>query len=338
MPGAAWWVGRADAVTSRGAAGLAALEPRPRAAVESTPFDLASLTKPLATAILALMLERDGLLDLDAPLAAAFAPLAGSPYADATLRDAATHRAGFPAWRPLYLAGHRREDYVRAIASVEPGSARGRTLYSDLGYLLLGFAIESAGSESLERQFQERIGGPLRLVRAGFDAGSGRFRDAAATERGNVYERSIAGAGAAPEHFREELICGVVHDGNAWGIGGVAGHAGLFAPASDVAAIASAILEPVRLGLPARALDAMLVPAEGSGRTFGFALARETESVRGLLPDAAVGHLGFTGTSVWIDGERPRIYVLLTNRVHPQVASREFAPTRRGFHALAAAL
>ena len=338
MPGAAWWVGKAEGVVSRGAAGQAALEPQRRAAVESTPFDLASLTKPLATAILALLLEREGLLDLDAPLAATFAPLAGSPFAQATLRDAATHRAGFPAWRPLYLAGHRRDDYVRAIAAVEPGAARGATLYSDLGYLLLGFAVESAGSESLERQFQERIGGPLRLARAGFDDGSGRFRDAAATERGNVYERSIAGPGAPSEGFREELICGEVHDGNAWGIGGVAGHAGLFAPAADVAAIAVAILEPVRLGLSARALDAMLVPEAGSGRTFGFALARETESVRGVLPDGAVGHLGFTGTSVWIDAARPRVYVLLTNRVHPRVASREFAPTRRGFHALAAAL
>jgi len=339
MPGAVWWVGAPGGSVSHGAEGHAAVEPEPIPVREETPFDLASLTKPLATAVLALMLERDRLLDLDAPLQVGFPALARSPFGDATLRDAATHRGGFPAWIALYLSGQRREDYVRAIAGARPGAARGTTLYSDLGYVLLGFAIERAGRATLARQFQDRIAGPLGLSRAGFEDGSGRFADAAATERGNAYERSLAGASAAASRFREHLLRGEVHDGNAWGLGGVAGHAGLFATAEEVAAIAFAILEPARLGLSAGALDAMLVPGEReAGRTFGFALARDTESVRGVLPGHAVGHLGFTGTSLWIDAGQPRIYVLLTNRVHPSVGPREFAPTRRAFHALAAAL
>ena len=123
-------------------------------------------------------------------------------------------------------------------------------------------------------------------------------------------------------------------------MGGVAGHAGLFGTAADVAAIALAILEPRRLGLNAGSLVPMLRPvAEGAGiRTVGFIRAADAESVRGVLPDDAVGHLGFTGTSLWIDVKRPRVYVLLTNRVHPEVPKEPFTTTRRAFHALASTL
>jgi CubicO group peptidase (beta-lactamase class C family) len=150
----------------------------------------------------------------------------------------------------------------------------------------------------------------------------------------------LAGQSAPGNRFREEIPRGQVHDGNAWGLGGVAGNAGLFGTAADVAAIALAILDPRRLGLEAGALDPMLRPvAEGAGiRTVGFIRARDAESVRGVLPDDAVGHLGFTGTSLWIDVARPRVYVLLTNRVHPRVPREPFTDTRRGFHRVAAGL
>jgi CubicO group peptidase (beta-lactamase class C family) len=212
-------------------------------------------------------------------------------------------------------------------------------LYSDLGYLLLGFAVERAGGAALDRLFEERVARPLGLSRCGFPGRSDRFRDAAATERGNEYERSLASAGADDARFRRDLIRGTVHDGNAWGLGGVAGHAGLFGTASDVARIALAILEPPRLGRPRGIFEAMLVPATGDGgRTFGLLTAAGTESVKGVLADDAVGHFGFTGTSLWIEPRVARVYVLLTNRVHPVVPTADFVPTRRAFHVAAASL
>lgn len=339
MPGAAWWVGDRSGAVSHGAAGHAAIEPHVELADEQTPFDLASLTKPLATALLAALLDAEGRLDLDAPLGSVFPELRTSPFGGATLREAAAHRAGFQAWKPLYLTGATPAAYVAAIAASEPVAPRG-TVYSDLGYLLLGFAVERAAAKALDRAFDERIARPLSLTHCGFAGRGDRFADAAATERGNDYERRVAGPAGAAYRFRDDVIRGEVHDGNAWALGGVAGHAGLFATAADVAAVALAILEPRKLALPDGALDAMLRPAAvGPGsRTVGFLTAADAESVRGILPDRAVGHFGFTGTSVWIDPTRGRVYVLLTNRVHPAVPAAEFTATRRGFHALAAAL
>jgi CubicO group peptidase (beta-lactamase class C family) len=338
MPGVAWWVGSPDGADASGAFGHAAIEPAEIALASETPFDLASLTKPLATALLAVMLDRERRLSLDTTLAAVFSELEASPFGGETLRQVAAHRAGFPAWMPLYVGGTTPEAYVAAIAGCERRGASGETLYSDLGYILLGFAVERAAGATLDELFSERIARPLGLTCCGFAGGRGRFGDAAATERGNAYEQELAGATAQGYPFRRQMIRGQVHDGNAWGLGGIAGHAGLFGTAADVAAIAVAMLDPRRLGLAADALDPMLNPvADVDGaRTVGFLLAKDSESVRGVLPDAAVGHMGFTGTSLWIDAARRRLYVLLANRVHPVVPSVPFTSTRRGFHELAA--
>ncbi len=340
MPGAAWWVGDGDGAIAQGWAGHAAVEPDLSPLTPDTPFDLASLTKPLATAALATLLEREGRLRLDANMGALFPALSPSPFSGATLRDAAAHRAGFPSWLPLSMAGNTRDAYLAQIAACARRGRPGETLYSDLGYILLGFAVEDAGAATLDALFDRRIVRPLALRRCGFAGRGGAFVDAAATELAGAYERDLAGAAARPDRFRKEIRRGEVHDGNAWGLGGVAGHAGLFAPAGDVAALALAILDPRRLRLPAGALDVMLRPVvAGEGaRTFGFLRASDAESVRGILPDDAVGHAGFTGTSLWIDAARPRVYVLLTNRVHPRVPAEPFTATRRAFHELAAAL
>lgn len=337
-PGAQWWVGGPDGAISSGALGLASREPQAEPATEATPYDLASLTKPLATSVLAVILEREGRLSSAATLGASFPELGGTPYADATLRDAAYHRAGFPAWKALYLEGATREDYVASIAAAPPGAPRGTTIYSDLGYLLLGFAIERAGGAALDRLFEERVARPLGLPRCGFAGRSDKFRDAAPTEHGNVYERRLAGEGAPAGRFRDEMIRGAVHDGNAWGLGGVAGHAGLFGTAGEVAKIAIALLEPPRLGRPRGSFEAMLGRPDAGGRTLGFLTAGRTESVRDVLRDGAVGHFGFTGTSLWIEPEASRVYVLLTNRVHPAVPAEDFVATRRAFHAAAVPL
>lgn len=339
MPGAAWWVGDAAGAVSSGAVGRAAIEPVPEPASVSIPYDLASLTKPLATAFLSCDLAAERRIDLDAPLAGFIPELAGSRYAGVTVREAAVHRGGFPAWLPLYVAGHDEASYLHSIGSSDPVAPAG-TLYSDLGYIALGIALERATGETLDQLFDARVARPLGLARSGFARAPRAVADAAPTERGNAYERKLAGAAGSAYSFRTQMIRGEAHDGNAWALGGVAGHAGLFGTASDAACIAIRILARARDDAPGGPFVRMLRgwDSEPGARTLGFLRAADSDSVRGVLPDDAVGHFGFTGTSLWIDAARPRVYVLLTNRVHPSVPATAFTATRRAFHAAAAGL
>ena len=180
MAGAAWWVGDATGPIASGCFGHAAIEPTTLALGADTPFDLASLTKPLATAPLALMLARDGALSLEATLGSIFPELDSLPVGSATLRDAAAHHAGFPAWAPLYLTGGTQDAYVKAIAAQARHAQPGGTLYSDLGYLLLGFAIERAAGRPLDRLFDQRASRVPWVLRA---AASPRTRARSRTRR-----------------------------------------------------------------------------------------------------------------------------------------------------------
>jgi CubicO group peptidase (beta-lactamase class C family) len=337
MPGAAWWVEGPLTVLSRGAVGHAALAPDPESATERTVYDLASLTKPLAAALPALLLEQEGLLDPEAPLEELLPETADSPYARTTVAELASHRARFPAWRPLYLEALEPADYLSRLLATPPAVERGQTLYSDLGYILLGMVVERIQGESLDRIFERRVAKPLGLEGIGFAARGRVLEPVAPTERGNLYEREMAGGAGRGHPWRSEILRGEVHDANAWGLGGVAGHAGLFGTAAAVATIARELLKPRRLSLrnPARMFREA---TPGCGRTFGFELASQSAAAQGALPDDAPGHTGFTGTSLWIEPERERVYVLLTNRVHPAVQLRGIQPVRNEFHRLAAAL
>ncbi len=336
VPSASWRVEAAGEPVSEGTVGFRSLEPCSEPADEDTAYDLASLTKPLATALLAVLLEEEGRLDLEAPALCLVPELRGSAYEAATLLDLATHRGRLPAWRPLYLSASGLGGYLARIAAEPPACGPGETLYSDLGYILLGAAVERAGGAALDRLFAERVARPLALGRTGFAAGGRRFPATAATERGNSYERAIVGEAAAGFPWRAGVIRGEVHDANAWWLGGVAGHAGLFSTAREVARIAREILAPEVLPLGPKGRSRLLgSAADTATRTCGFARAGEFPTVAGSLPPDAVGHMGFTGTSVWLDPARARLFVLLTNRVHPVVQGEAIHEIRREFHALA---
>jgi CubicO group peptidase (beta-lactamase class C family) len=337
LPGASWRVEDADGVVEEGAVGFACLTPRREPATLQTPYDLGSLTKPLATAPALLRLHRDRRLDLRAPAAEAIEELRGAVYGTASLLEIGAHRAGFPAWKPLYLTARTLDDMLLAIARSDPAGPIGTTLYSDLGYMVLGAAAMRASGTTLDRLFEDGVARPLSLPRIGFAGPGSRFSDAAATERGNGYERRMAGEAGTGFAWREEIPRGEVHDGNAHLLGGVAGHAGLFGTAAEVAAIGLAMLASAPLALGPEERDVLLRPVAGPGsRTFGFTLAALSWAARDALPPDAPGHTGFTGTSLWLDPERGAVYVLLTNRVHPHVDDRrDLQPLRREFHRLA---
>jgi CubicO group peptidase (beta-lactamase class C family) len=337
MPGAVWWVEGPGGPVSRGAIGNAQLEPRPEPADEQRPYDLASLTKPLLTAPLLVLAEQSGELALTDPVSRWLPELGRSPYAETSLLSLATHTAGLPAWVPLCAMATDLDGFLARIAEISPAAGAGEALYSDLGYILLGAAIERASRDRLDRLFASRIASPLKLETTRFAPPRSRCDGAAPTEHGNAYERELAGEQGRGYAWRAHPLQGEVHDANAHGLGGIAGHAGLFGTAEELATLARELLHPEMLALDMRAQARLLKPAPGGcGRTVGWVTAAQSKAAAGALPDDAPGHTGFTGTSIWLDPGARRFYILLTNRVHPTVPPHDFQPARLGFHRAAA--
>jgi len=302
-------------------------------------YDLASLTKPLATGTLLLLARRDG-LDLDAPLADLLPELAGAPWGGVTFLQCATHTAGFPAWAPLYAThGASREGYLEALRELAPTAPAGtRVEYSCPGFIALGFALERAGGADLATLFADLVAGPLELGEELSFAPPPGIPVAAGEKRWLVDERLLAerDLAAVPPSGRIGVIpCG---DGNARGLDGVAGNAGLFGTAAAVAHLAAEFLpgggelltaEEAELGTRGR--------TEGleQARGIGWQLAATPECSAGTaLPSHAFGHTGFSGTSVWVDPDSRTVHVLLGNRLHPGGRTPDLHPLRRRFHLL----
>jgi CubicO group peptidase (beta-lactamase class C family) len=218
-------------------------------------------------------------------------------------------------------------------------------IYSDLGFITLGFLLEKLSGTSLDALEHKEIFAPLKLSTACFNPDA-RWRERiAASEAGNIYEREMHRQGnepAADDLWREHLIWGEVHDGNAHFLGGVAGHAGLFATAFETYRLAeqfiaqtSQLLSPETCAL----FTANLTPGLNEARSVSWQLALTENSTAGPdLPPLSFGHTGFTGTSCWIDSERARIFILLTNRTHDHAPPFvNINSVRRRFHSLAVA-
>jgi CubicO group peptidase (beta-lactamase class C family) len=285
-------------------------------------FDVASLTKVMATATLAALMADLGEIDLDAP-GRRWLPALEGEKAAITVRHLLAHAAGFPAWRPLHRSARGR-DAVLAAAVAEPLEARpgARAVYSDLGFIVLGAILEAAGGERLDRLFDARVAAPLGL-------GDTFFLPAQEGDpsRRRREGRSFAAARRTPERG---VIRGEVDDDNAWAMGGVAGHAGLFSTARDVAAFGQAWLDAVAgRSMLSREVALTFVARDGtpgSERALGWDTPSREGSALGTRLGrgrrGAVGHLGFTGTSLWLDLDREIACALLTNHVHPSGPDR----------------
>jgi len=345
FPGAAWVVGDAKRLIASGAVGSAVCDPETIPATAGTLYDLASLTKPLATALLAVLLERDGFLRMEDRVAALLPEwTCGDARDTLTLLDLLTHRSGLPAWIPLYAHAddvHGRIAYLRAVPLAHAPLCG--VTYSCPNYLLAGFALERSAGAPLDRLFVERIARPLGLGDLMFKPGAALRRRIAATEDGNRHERRIASPAADGYNgWRQAGIWGDVHDHNAWSLGGAAGNAGLFGTAGAVWSLARVFLPggPAFLGESSRAVFAHdFTPGLSQARSVGFQRASTPGSSAGpAMSAASFGHTGFTGTSLWVDPEADRIAVLLTNRVHPRYRDGDLHPVRREFNALALGL
>lgn len=309
-----------------------------------TLWDLASLTKPLAGAALALGLARDGALSLDDPIARFHDLFRRTRFDGVTLRLLLLHRAGLQAWYPCYVKGEGRKAYAKTLAGVDPAGPPGRAvLYSCLGYLLLAEALELAAAAPLDALFRERVAAPLGLAADLLFSPEGRDRGRAAggerddaTERRMAAERRLSYVG-----FRSGVVNGEANDGNAWRrAAGVSLNAGLFGTARAVAEAGRAWLagDP-RLGREEDLAGAVrnATPEAEEHRGLGWQMATTPGSAGEPLSRAAYGHTGFTGASLFVDPERGRVFVLLANRLHPEARGGDVNAFRRRFHEAALA-
>jgi CubicO group peptidase (beta-lactamase class C family) len=344
--GAALWVGLGGRTVLHTAVGRRAAHPGAAGVDPDTAFDLASLTKPLAAVTCAMHLVQAGRLRLEDPVTR-HVPAFGAGL-DAERRGAVTvahllaHASGLPAWRPYFEAARARE-------AAEPGFIGGpaarrwgveavcaeplerppgtEAVYSDLGFILLGAVLERVAEAPLEALFEARVAGPLGLKRTGFNPGN--------TSPGPFGENVAVTTGSP---WRGGDLAGVVHDDNAYVMGGVAGHAGLFGTAADVGRWATAMLDAwhgrgtLLSGAVARRFLAPEARVPGSSWVLGLDTPTPPSSGGRYPGPRSVGHLGYTGTSVWIDPERAWAVALLTNRVHTDPAGEGIRRFRPALH------
>ena len=326
FPGAVALVGNADSADEVAAAGNAVVEPERIPVSPDTVFDLASLTKPLVCG--ALVAEAIPKMDLRAPPGRYLAEWKATRYDGITLESLLTHTSGLPAWFPVYARGEGAAAYRRTLASIEPEARPGeRVIYSDLNFLLLGDVLEIHFGAPLDGTFNALVAAPANS-HARFLPG--RSPSVAATEKGDATERRMTQEyGISYPRFRDGVVWGEVHDGNAFRRGGVGGNAGLFGTARDVWLLARRWLDSSR-----RVMTSDRTSELAEARGLAWQGRRGAGSAVDGMPDSAFGHTGFTGTSVWVDPETERIAVLLSNRIHPEARPVDFNAVRRRFHEL----
>ena len=293
----------------------------------STLFDLASLTKVVATTTAAMVLYQRGLLDLEVPVAAIIPEFTSGAEKDprrseVTFQMLLAHCSGLPAYERLFLRAHTREDLLHAAfttsLTADPGS---RAEYSDIGFILLGVALERLADESLDRFCQREIFAPLGMIHTTFNP--------------PAEIRAQIPSTADDQTFRYRIIQGEVQDENASVLGGVAGHAGLFSTAADLANFAHAMLNggrPILRPETVALFTCRETTPAGTSRTRGWDTPSAPSQSGKYFGPASFGHLGYTGTSLWIDPAGKLSITMLTNRTWPDCSNEAIRKVRPLFH------
>lgn len=345
FPGAVLLVSKGDEVVFERAFGFRSLVPDKSPMQLQTIFDLASLTKPLATTTAMMLLVREKKIRLEDRVTRFFPNFGVFGKTHVTFRHLLAHCSGLPAWKPYYqeiikgqkegrinfVASRAAKSYVfEKIHRERPASPPAiQSLYSDLGFMLLGEIIEEVSGGTLDRYCQEKIFKPMGLRSTSFvDLTQLRTRGM------KLAQETVAPTEDCP--WRQKVLCGEVQDDNAYAMGGVAGHAGLFSTARDIHLFLTRLKDSIRDRqpfLPVSVVQEFLTRDEtvkGSTYALGWDTPSSENSSAGSYFSAhSVGHLGFTGTSVWWDLEKDCHIIFLTNRVHPSRSNdkiKEFRP------------
>ena len=322
--------GSSVAVTSQGklvalkAFGRFTYEPDSPEVTPASIFDLASLTKVVSTTTMAMILYERGQLDLDMPVVSLVPEFRSedSRRSEVTVRQLLSHSSGLPAYEKLFLKTRTRGDLVDAACSASLTSDPGtKTEYSDIGFIILGLALERLAEDSLDHFCQHEVFGPLGMMHTAF--------------RPPATWQPIIPPTADDQSFRHRIIQGEVQDENASVMGGVAAHAGLFADAKDIAIFAHALLQGGRPILRPETVS-LFTRRETSPPGTSCALGWDTPSQPSQsgkhFSATSFGHLGYTGTSLWIDPQRQLSVTLLTNRTWPDCKNEAIKQARPAFH------
>ena len=379
FPSAVYLVAEKGEIVFQDALGYAVVEPELIEASLDTIYDLASLTKPLVTGLLAAKLIESGNLDLDQivehylPELIEFGDSPDGPKyveydcLDVLISELLIHHSGYQAWKPFYLlcanATDKRKKVLDLIANKIPPRLEPEVIYSDLNFLMLAGLLEKLYGGHLDGITVEEIFHPLILTDTSFNPPKELRKRIAASEKGNEYEKQtcieqgyLTGGNATVKErartnpvvtvpgsdsfFRIDVIWGEVHDGNAYFMGGVAGHAGLFSTAEEVFKVAQQFLPNYTTLLKPETCELFrtnFTKGMNEDRSFAFQLASTEGSTAGTkMSPESFGHNGFTGTSLWIDPVKERIFILLTNRTHNHpLPFVNINAVRRRFHDLA---
>lgn len=298
-----------------------------------TLFDLASLTKPIATTTMAMILYERGLLELEAPISGTVPEFLTSDARrrTVTFRMLLAHSSGLPAYEKLFLKARSRVQLLEAAFAVplaaDPGT---RAEYSDIGFILLGLALERLAEEPLHTFCQREIFGPLGMSNTTFNPSV----DMRSKIPPTADERERPGSAQPQSTFRGRIVQGEVQDENAFVLGGVAGHAGLFSTAEDVAQFAHAMIAGSPLVRPETVAFFTRRESEpaGTSRTLGWDTPSQPSQSGSHFGPHSYGHLGYTGTSLWIDPDRQLSITLLTNRTWPDCSNHAIKQVRPKVH------
>jgi len=322
FPGGVLALGLDGALAHLRAFGRLSYEPEAAEVAADTIYDLASLTKVVVTTTLSMILVDEGKLDLEARVHSFFPAFSGPAKERVTVRHLLTHSGGLLWWAPLYKEVKGKAEYLERIVALDLADAPGaKSVYSDLGVILLGDILERLGGAPFEDLARRLVLDPLGMKDTLYRPGAALLARVAPTEN---------------DPWRGRLVRGEVHDENAFALGGVAPHAGLFGTAPDLAHLAWMLLDRGSFGgrrLVSRATVELFTERAGvpaSSRALGWDTPADESGLRSSVPGQpgyssagsllsvrSFGHTGFTGTSMWMDPERGLAVVLLTNRVHP---------------------
>lgn len=337
FPAACVEAGRRDGTLWAASFGTLTSEPDAPAAGPDTIFDLASLTKVIATTTLAMRAVDAGGLALDEPVAGRLSEWRGADREAVTIRDLLAHASGLCGYLPFFRDCTGRVEFEHAICGLPlEYPPRARSVYSDLGFILLGFILEDIEARRKAGRVAAGATDPSASLAAQFHRlASFITPEPLAFNPPRAWRPRTAPTETDP--WRGRLLAGEVHDENAWALGGAAGHAGVFGTAGAVGAFARAALRTIHgeavLAQP-RTMREFIARTNipGSSRALGWDTMLPTSSCGTKLSPTSIGHTGFTGTSLWIDWERDLYVVLLTNRVHPTRDNETLRQIRPGVH------
>lgn len=331
FPGAVLLFSKGEQIFQKSVYGYASLKPEKRFTAIEMLYDVASLTKVFATTSIAMRLCERGVLDLTEKLGKILKSFAESPYAEVTVEQLLMHKSGMPAYRPYYEQFdpdqverenifERRDKYLKWIAEEPPEAKPGsQYLYSDLDFIVLGAILEDNGRQNLQTLFREQVLRPMGIYHTFYSPVSSGEMPVAPTEQ---------------NAWRRRILCGEVHDENAFVLGGAAGHAGVFTCVEDCHKFAREIVAAFK-GRSSwiKSETAKQFIGEDKEVCLGWDRPSRPVSQAGrYFPETAVGHLGFTGCSLWIDLDAEVIAILLTNSIHPSCDNEKIKEFRPRLH------